>query len=90
LVIFLAQGTWDIYKKAKSIDLIEGQAKEQLKNIKDRHGFVKEEIARLQTDQGLGYEIRSKFNVSKNNEKVIIIVDEETTNSVSEKKSDNF
>jgi len=75
LIIFLIRGNIRIFKNYfyvkgeynKDIELHEGLKKREIELNKD--------MERLGTEQGLDYEIRKKLDVSKEDEKVIKIID---------------
>lgn len=54
---------------------------EENKELEDRKKILEENLSRIQTDEGLEFEIRKKFNVARAGESVAIIVDEESTPS---------
>jgi len=77
LIVIFAKATFGVYKKEKESAANTLQAQEELKKLEDRQEVLTKEIDRLQTDAGIEEEIRSKYSVSKPDENLLIIVDEE-------------
>lgn len=76
LIVVFLKATWNVYKKDKITRDNLNNAQEELNGIKGRETFLIEEIEKTKTEKGIEQEIRSKFNVVKEGEKVIMIVDE--------------
>jgi cell division protein FtsB len=75
LVIWLFFAVWSIYKKERDTRLRRIEQREVLNELQGREKSLKEEIERLSTERGIEEEVRSKFEVGKEGEKVFIIVD---------------
>lgn len=75
LVLISLHSTWSIYKKKSESVLLVEASKERLTELQMREKELKEKIDKLNTEQGIEEEIRSKFNVTKENESVVIIVE---------------
>ncbi|MBI5004714.1 MAG: septum formation initiator family protein [Candidatus Lloydbacteria bacterium] len=73
IVFFLGHATWDVYQKAKLTDERRQEALNELTRLKKQEATLKEQLQRLQTDRGIEEEVRTKFNVAKEGEKVITI-----------------
>jgi cell division protein FtsB len=82
LIIILSKAYYGIYKK----QIISNQnlkiVKEEFDSLKSRKDVLEFEINKLNTEEGLEREIRSKFNVSKPGEVVVNIVDENKNNDL--------
>lgn len=90
IVVWLSFVVWNMYKKERDTRLKRIEQNEILNRLKDREGSLHEEIERLSTERGIEEEIRSKFEVGKDGEKIIVIVDnpeEKNTTQNEEKKS---
>ncbi|MFA5651829.1 MAG: septum formation initiator family protein [Candidatus Paceibacterota bacterium] len=81
LVIFLGRSTWDIYKKSKLSFDNYVETKKDYENLKARKDMLEAETNRLKTDIGIEEEIRSKFNVAKPGETVVIVIDSSSSTS---------
>lgn len=75
LTFFLAKGAYGIMKierdSAKKVSGLEAEAAA----LSSREGELKDEIAYLGTEEGQVREIKEKFNVTRENEHVAIIVE---------------
>jgi len=79
LVIFLAKANYNIYQKSKlSSDNYAG-VKRDYDGLKARKEMLESEINRLKTDNGIEEEIRSKFNVAKPGETVVVVINNSTS-----------
>lgn len=90
IAIWLSFAVWSMYKKEKDTRLKMVKQAEILDELKERETALKDEIDRLSTEKGIEEEIRSKFEVGKEGEGVIIIVDnpeEESAKKIDSKKS---
>jgi len=76
VVIFLARGTWGIYMKERESRHNAAQVKLELQVLGERHEALLKQTNKLKTEQGVEQALREKFPVSKENEKVIVIIDE--------------
>ncbi|MFQ5661841.1 MAG: septum formation initiator family protein [Candidatus Paceibacteria bacterium] len=75
IVIWLLFVVFDMYKKERDTGIKSAEQKEILNELEEREAALQEEIDRLSTQKGIEAEIRSKFEVGKEGEEVIIIVD---------------
>src|ERR1035437_2807730 len=74
LVFLIGKATYDIYQKEKlSSDNYLG-VKKNYDSLNVRKNMLGSEINRLQTDTGIEEEIRSKFDVAKPSETVVVVV----------------
>lgn len=75
ILFFTIKGVWGIYEKVEiseeSLSVLEKEHEELFK----RKEVAEEKVRRLETETGLEDEIRSKFDVSKHGEKVVVIVE---------------
>lgn len=82
LTVIFGKGAWNMYKKERIANENLINAERELINIKEREGFLNVQISTAGTQKGIEKEIRKKFDVVKEGEKVIMIVDksEDTEN----------
>jgi len=73
--IFLAHGVWGVYQQERLTRINKNQRLAHLEGLEVREDALKEEIDRLNTDRGIEEEIRQKFEVAKEGEGVIVIVE---------------
>lgn len=81
-VLFLGMHVWDVLQKERSTSIKKKQQEQELSELKEREELLREEVERLETASGLEAEIRRKFEVGREREGLIIVVDpleEETT-----------
>ena len=90
LVIWLSFNVFNMYKKERDTRLRRIEQREVLDELKGREKSLADEIERLSTERGIEEEVRSKFEVGREGEQVIIIVDnpeEENTDKKDMKKT---
>ncbi len=81
VLIFLAKGAIGIFIKARvSVNNL-GEVKKEYQSLADRKNVLTESINKLKTQEGIEAEIRSKYNVAKNGEVDIVIVDEKNSST---------
>lgn len=76
-VALLLHSTWGVYQKSKEALSKNAKAEAELAALLAREKELKEDIARLNTADGVETEIRERFMVAKEGEKVMIITDPE-------------
>jgi len=82
VALFFFNSTWDVYRKAKETAEKRGQAQAELDKLKEQEEYLRSQIDRLSTEKGIEEEVRTKFNVAKEDEGVIVIVDGENKGAV--------
>jgi cell division protein FtsB len=89
ILIFLLNSNLKAYKKVKDSDIRKNIFENNLIELQDRKNEIAKDIERLNSPVGQEEELRNRFNVSKEDEKVIIIVEEEIVVSETEITEDN-
>ncbi|MDP6388014.1 MAG: septum formation initiator family protein [Candidatus Pacebacteria bacterium] len=84
LVVWLSFNVWDIYKKERDTNFEKMKQRKVLDELEEREKALKDEIERLSTERGIEEEIRSKFEVGKEGEEVIVIVASPEEENISE------
>ncbi len=79
LIGFMSKATWNVYVKAQESRHNSESAQKEYNSLKARHDFLKAEIENLNTTEGKEKEIRQNFQVSKNGEKIVVIVEATST-----------
>ncbi|MBI5005349.1 MAG: septum formation initiator family protein [Candidatus Lloydbacteria bacterium] len=74
VVFFLGHATWDVYQKAKITGEKRQEAFDELSRLQKQEATLQDQLKRLQTERGMEEEVRTKFNVAKEGEKVVTIV----------------
>lgn len=75
IIVWLSFVVWSMYKKERDTGIKRMEQREILNEMRERETTLQNEIDRLNTEKGIEEEIRSKFEVGKEGEKVIIVVD---------------
>lgn len=75
IFVVVAKGTWAVYKKASFAKYNRDLAKQELTGLYEREEALQEELTRLGTQRGLEEEIRQKFDVGREGEQLIVLVD---------------
>jgi cell division protein FtsB len=77
LCILIGKGLAGVYAKEKDSRLEVERLVKQKKEVEEKLAMVSTQADRLKTDTGIEYEIRNKFDVVKEGEEVIVVVDKE-------------
>ena len=75
IIAILIRGNIRIFKNYFHVKDKYNQDTEFYQSLKNREVELNKDIDRLKTEQGMDYEIRKKLDVSKDDEKVIKIID---------------
>ncbi len=77
LIIFLGKAVLNVYEKAQNTNENLELAEVELDTLEARKSLLEDKISTLGTPKGVEAEIRDKFNVVKEGESVIMIVEGE-------------
>ncbi len=87
IVIFLlAKSVFGLYGKAQASIDARKKSEHEYKELSSRYDYVKGEIERLRTEEGIEEEVREKFSVVKPGEKLIVLVAGAAVPKVEEEK----
>ncbi len=86
IMILVARGVMGVYATEKASRMEVERLSKQKNEIEGRLKIVSKNNDLLATSQGIEYEIRNKFDVAKEGEGVIVIVDKELPPAAEEKK----
>jgi cell division protein FtsB len=75
VTILLFKGAWGVFQKERETQASLERAKTTLIIARNREVELSTSVKNLQTPQGVEKEIRNKFDVAKNGEEVIMVVD---------------
>ena len=78
VLIFLSRATYNVYTKARESAENLARVNGALAETQARKESLVKQTAKLNTEQGKEDEIRHKFQVAKEGEKVIVVIDDET------------
>ncbi len=80
-VLILIKSTYGIYQKEQlSADTFNATQK-QYNGLKNQETMLNSEIAKLKTNEGIEEEIRSKFDVAKPGETVVVVLDNQKSSA---------
>jgi cell division protein FtsB len=74
LVVFLGRGAGSVLMKERESARTLEVLTEKNEALKERHEELKQDVAKLHTEEGIAEEIRSKFNVTRPGEHLAIVV----------------
>jgi cell division protein FtsB len=75
LIVFLAKGVWGAYQIQRKTDLVLTKQSQDLAALQEREAQLEMTVDRLTTQRGIEEEIRSTFEVGREGERAIVIVD---------------
>ncbi len=90
LALFFLHSTWSVYKKKVESEDMKALTSLRVDELRARDAELKNKIAKLDTEAGLEEEIRSKFSVAKENEAMVIVIDDENQKSSSTAAKSGF
>ncbi len=76
--LLVARSAWGMYQKSTEALAKRDKAQEELRMVQERKKVLEADISRFSTPRGQEGEIRDRYMVAKDGEKVIIIADPET------------
>lgn len=79
LILLLGMSVWGVYGKYKEVKERKEELAQALGELEKREIDLKQKVGALDTERGIEGEIRSKFQVAKEGEGVIYLVDNVTT-----------
>jgi cell division protein FtsB len=81
LVVIASFGVWDVYKKERASASLRVEAQTALADLSAREAKLQDNIAQLQTERGKEEIVRQQYEMGKEGEHLIVIVepDEATT-----------
>lgn len=84
LLFAVFNGAYNMYDKYSRNSAELDQALEEAERMRERKEELTEELAYLETRKGVEEEIRNKYDVVKEGEKVVVIIDDEGGEGVEE------
>lgn len=76
VVIMMGKSVWQFYQRERTVAAEEKSLRRELLALAARRDELAADVARLETDRGVEEEIRERFGVVKEGEKVINLVGE--------------
>jgi cell division protein FtsB len=90
MIVLLARGTWGVYKKEEESRSNIARVQVELQSLKDRRAVLVNETGKLATEEGVEAALREKYQVSKQGESVLVVVDKPLPPSVTEENNTFF
>ncbi|MCH7529686.1 septum formation initiator family protein [Patescibacteria group bacterium] len=91
IVLFLASTVLSVYQKEKSTRVAKELQEMEFDELSGREAVLRAEIDRLNSNRGIEEEIRSKFEVGREGERIIIITNPvDTTETENRNKTRGF
>lgn len=90
ILVLFAMSTWDVFMKYQKSTANVTRLEEDYTTLVEREKKLQERIEYLQSEQGIEEEIRDKFNVAKEGEQVIVIVDPEVAEDEENAEPEGF
>ena len=90
LVLLALHSTWRVYNKKMASEQMKNITMEQVKGLRDRNSDLEAKIDELATVSGIEQEIRSKFSVAKDNERMVVVVPSTDSEATSTPRSIGF
>jgi len=90
IVVFFLHSTWVVYEKKRESEQNKNISLANVNLLRAHDVELSSRIDRLKTDSGIEEEIRSKFTVAKNNENMVIVVEEKETSASSTSQTGGF
>lgn len=78
LLVVLAigiRGVWGVYKKEVESRKLRVEAEAKLSDLKQREAELRSDISVLRTDRGVEEQLRERYDLAKDNEGVVVIVE---------------
>jgi len=75
IAVLLGNSVWGVYKKERETVTKRQEQAEKLERLKEREATLEASLARLSTERGIEEEIRNRFDVAKEGEELLVIVD---------------
>lgn len=90
LTIFLIYKIIGIYEKARETNIKKLEVLSEIEELTEREKGLSEDIAKMKTAEGIEDVIREKYQVAKEGEKMVIIVEEQSPLEVDINERKNF
>lgn len=81
IFILVARSTWEVYKKDRIARINREESEKALSLLRARKEYLNSQLKNLSTERGVEGELRSKYQVTKEGEKGLVIVEDISTTS---------
>ncbi len=79
VLLVVGRSTWGLYAKSKEASVKRERLEKESKDLENRLVFLQEELASLKTEEGVERTLKQKFNIKKEGEEVVVIIDGNNT-----------
>jgi len=76
LIFLLGNATWNMYNGSRVAKMKMAQTASELDSLRDREAHIASSLDYIKTQSGIESELRKRFPVVKDGERVIVIVDD--------------
>lgn len=76
LLVVMARGVWGVYEKERESRALRQTAERELQDLRVREAELRSDISSLSTERGMEQVLRERFDLGKEEEGVVVIVDE--------------
>ena len=90
LVVLVAVAAWNMFQTQRGTQTTVARLEADREDLLARKTSVSDAALDVSTDRGVQQEIREKFSVAKEGERVIVLVDDEDNNSTSSTESQGW
>lgn len=86
LFVLLARGTWNVYQKSAYAQENRERAEQELAELNEREAALRARLEHIETQRGLEEEIRHTYDVGREGEQLIVLVEEERSDTDAERE----
>ncbi len=90
IILLVLHSTWVVYRKKVESERMKQASLNNVESLRLRDQELQEKIDRLSTKQGIEEEVRAKFSVAKDEENIVIIVQDEIASTGEKIKKQGF
>lgn len=69
------RGVWGVYQKEQESRKLRAEAEAKLSDLQQREAELRSDISLLRTDRGVEEQLRERYDLAKDNEGVVVIVE---------------
>lgn len=84
VIVLMGRSVFERFSVEREMSMRRIEAERELKELKLRAAALESQVKYLEDDRGMEAEIRSRFDVVKEGEQVVIILDDETNQEATE------
>lgn len=90
ILIFVGKGFFGVYQKYSFSKDALAKSESELAVLKEKKDNIDQKIKNLETETGIEQEIRAKFDVAKEGERLVVIVDDKKEETIVEEEKGIF